>query len=144
MKMFANSILLEMCIPYLDSAGESELFQTILNDISAHTYDHFHQYNDSSQTATISSASESYLSLYREEFGSITDANAIDLVTICIGSIRRNIKDYNPLVARYYKPVNKLLTERENRHVLSKEKALFAKGLNESLFKVAVKISEPA
>ena len=143
MKMFCNSILLEMCIPYLESAGESELLQTILNDISAHTYDHFHQYNEASETETISKVSESYLSMYREEFGSITGQNAKDLATICIGSIRRNIKDYAPLVARYYKPVNKLLTERENRFKLDKQKAMFAKGLNESLFKVAIKVSEP-
>lgn len=142
MKTFSNAVLLEMCIPYLEASKESELMQTVLNDISAHTYDFFHQYNTSSQTATISNASESYLSMYREEFGNITGDNARDLVTICIGCIKRNIRDYSPLVARYYKPVSKLLTERLNRHELSKDKAHFAKSLNHSLFKVATKIGE--
>ena len=137
-----NSILLEMAIPYLDSAGELNSLQEMLNNISAFCYDFFHKNNKRKETKQIEKIAEAYLGLYREKFGAISGDNAKYLITICVGSIRRNINDFSHGSGKYYKPVKNLLKIREESFKLDKERAEFAKSLNLSLWRATLKATE--
>jgi len=144
-RLFQNAVILEMCLPYMEALpDEDETFKKVLTNLSVGIYGIFREFNTVHQTFSITNASEAYLNNYRETFGSISESNATDLVTVCIGCLKRNLDVLERNVPKDYKYLKRLITSRLASHKLDKDKALFAKGLNESLFKVAVKISEPA
>ena len=137
-KFLAVSILLEMCLPYCDEAGESEQITTQLDLVSQANFEYMYQSNEQANVLQLEDIGSEYVELYRAEFGEVEGQNAKDLLTICIGSIWRNMKGMDALTYKYLRPVvDRLKSRTTTGQSLGKYKAEFAKQVNLSINKAS-------